>query len=505
MSSHLELLSSERARAKTFLDASPQWIAWKTAHALLLLSPAGLDEQGAWSSPPVSVAPEQLLDVTDSLEALDEQDPVLQAYASMRHVDNLRQQLIDSAEWRAFQQAQHHLHVFVREELRGKRRAMMERRGVVDDGRGADASYTRRQSSEQPQLTSSSSPVQITNTPCSTLSSTSMPSQRASATEQRIPVVVADSLAAAGSRDMMSSTDETSPPGNAFPHTMASSFAPFGSSSSSSPLVSATCALPSTWSTNHIIEVDEYPTFLAAPSAAPITWSAESHHTRCDTDCDYNFGDYGELVPLDHVADTTDAPDEVQRRDHNPHLSVGDSHIESANEARNGTKTNVFVPATSQHQHQHQNHRDAAAIDQLQQNDDGDRGSRRKSSKRRSHSPSDSRYERDRSKRSTSDTPSSIDRRRHTTATSSTEAWRRCVWVQSREFVRKDDLFRLFSRFGRVERVDVPSQRSGCLPFAFVHFVDERDAWHTIGKGQDGSLGSLTVKPCRRPRSFETR
>ena len=69
----------------------------------------------------------------------------------------------------------------------------------------------------------------------------------------------------------------------------------------------------------------------------------------------------------------------------------------------------------------------------------------------------------------------------------------------------KVDLERFFSRYGRVERVDVPAERPGCLPFAFVHFTDDGDARYAIRNGQDGSFGRLTVKAYQRPRRDASR
>ena len=66
--------------------------------------------------------------------------------------------------------------------------------------------------------------------------------------------------------------------------------------------------------------------------------------------------------------------------------------------------------------------------------------------------------------------------------------------MQSQYEMSKHDLTLIFSHFGELERVDVPSPRSGCLPFAFVHFQEEADAKSTIRRAEHGEFGWLKVK-----------
>ena len=73
----------------------------------------------------------------------------------------------------------------------------------------------------------------------------------------------------------------------------------------------------------------------------------------------------------------------------------------------------------------------------------------------------------------------------------------RCVWVQSQWEMCQDDLTTIFSRFGCVERVDVPRPRPGSLPFAFVHFETAEDATQSLVRAVDGAFGCLMVKAYR--------
>ena len=76
----------------------------------------------------------------------------------------------------------------------------------------------------------------------------------------------------------------------------------------------------------------------------------------------------------------------------------------------------------------------------------------------------------------------------------------RCVWVQSRSEMCKDDLTMIFSHFGRVDHVDVPKPRPGSLPFAFVHFEAEEDARWSIRQAVHGAFGCLKVKAYQQRR-----
>ena len=120
-------LLDERASARAVLDVSAAWVAWKTADAAVCptLEMGALDRPLA-SSP--LLVPEEVVGLTDNFAAWDEQDPVLLDYMRVRRVEELREQLMNSVEWRTFHVAQQRLLDFAREELAKKKQALEARR-----------------------------------------------------------------------------------------------------------------------------------------------------------------------------------------------------------------------------------------------------------------------------------------------------------------------------------------------------------------------------------------
>ena len=222
---------------------------------------------------------------------------------------------------------------------------------------------------------------------------------------------------------------------------------------------------------------------------------SEEHRDHTFDECDY--GDYGDSVSLERAAVATDEVAELQSNGYSAQPSAVDSRYKSANDTRDGNTDGGTTTLTSQNPQR--NDRVGDVTDQTQQdNEDGSKVYRRSS--KRSYSSSQDDGGEERSERMNSHVSWSIDRRGYAAATSTDSSYRRCIWVQSREPMHKVDLERFFSCYGWVERVDVPAQRSGCLPFAFVHFTDEGGARYAIRAGQDGSFGRMTVKAYQRPR-----
>jgi hypothetical protein len=128
MTDRYRQLLEERARAKFVLDVSAGWIAWKAADAALRPS-IEADDLDRLSAPfPVSLIPEDVVGLTDSFDSWDEQDPLLLEYTRVRRSEELRERLMNSAEWHSFQEAQQRLLVFAKEELLKKKDALERRR-----------------------------------------------------------------------------------------------------------------------------------------------------------------------------------------------------------------------------------------------------------------------------------------------------------------------------------------------------------------------------------------
>jgi hypothetical protein len=127
MADRYKQLLEERARAKSVLDGSAVWIAWRDADAALRPS-SEADDLDRLSAPLPVLIPEDVVGLTDSFDPWDEQDPVLLEYRRVRGAEELKEKLVNSAEWHSFQEAQHHLLVFVKEELLRKRKALEIRR-----------------------------------------------------------------------------------------------------------------------------------------------------------------------------------------------------------------------------------------------------------------------------------------------------------------------------------------------------------------------------------------
>ena len=127
MTDRYRQLLEERASARAVLDVSAAWVAWKAADAALC--PAL--EVGDLERPLVPfplLVPEEVVGLTDGFAPWDEQDPVLLEYMRVRRVEELREQLMNSVEWRSFHAAQQRLLDFAREELTKKKQALEARR-----------------------------------------------------------------------------------------------------------------------------------------------------------------------------------------------------------------------------------------------------------------------------------------------------------------------------------------------------------------------------------------
>ena len=217
-------------------------------------------------------------------------------------------------------------------------------------------------------------------------------------------------------------------------------------------------------------------------------------HTCVDdeNECDYDEnGGSVQLEPVRMTRDSHPAPN-AGSDPLDSHLSAGDAHMEAVHDGLGAISPEVVASNYSQSPHFRLD--TDTAPDQLQRDNHGDSASPRDSRKRR-HSFSDSEDGRDRPKRSYR-TASTFDGS-STSATPSNEDDRRSVFVQCSEFVHKDDVYKAFARFGRIERVDMPPRHSG-HPIAFVHFLDDRDASDAVRQGQAHAFGILTVKPYRR-------
>ena len=90
-------------------------------------------------------------------------------------------------------------------------------------------------------------------------------------------------------------------------------------------------------------------------------------------------------------------------------------------------------------------------------------------------------------------------RRRHVNGVAAlTSADARAVWVQSKRVdvaLSQFDLTELFSHFGCVRQVDVPTFHAEKLPFAFVHFESEQAAQLTLQRAGRAEFEHVTV--CR--------
>ena len=90
---------------------------------------------------------------------------------------------------------------------------------------------------------------------------------------------------------------------------------------------------------------------------------------------------------------------------------------------------------------------------------------------------------------------------RHTEAAAvQTSADAPAVWVQSKRVdvaLNRADLSEVFSHFGSVRQVDVPTPRAGSLPFAFVHFTNEQDALLTLQRAARGEFEHVMVRAYR--------
>ena len=129
MTDRYKHLLEERARAKSVLDGSAVWIAWKAANAAPRPS-LETDDLDRLSAPLPALISEDVVGLTlsDSFASWDEQDPLLLEYARVRRVEETREQLVNSAEWLSFQEAQQHLLVFAKGELAKKKEALQKGR-----------------------------------------------------------------------------------------------------------------------------------------------------------------------------------------------------------------------------------------------------------------------------------------------------------------------------------------------------------------------------------------
>jgi hypothetical protein len=132
MTDRYKQLLEERARAKLVLDGSAVWIAWKAADAALRPS-LETDDLDRLSAPLPVLMPEDVVGFTlaDSFASWDEQDPLLLGYARVRRAEEIREQLVNSAEWLSFQEAQQQLLVFAKGELAKKKEAQQKGRSSL--------------------------------------------------------------------------------------------------------------------------------------------------------------------------------------------------------------------------------------------------------------------------------------------------------------------------------------------------------------------------------------
>ena len=127
MTDRYRQLLEVRASARAVLDVSAAWVAWKAADAAAQ-STLEVDDLERQSVRCPTLVPEEVVDLTDSFAPWDEQDPVLLEYMRVRRVEELREQLMNSVEWRSFHAAQERLLDFAKEELTKKKQALEVRR-----------------------------------------------------------------------------------------------------------------------------------------------------------------------------------------------------------------------------------------------------------------------------------------------------------------------------------------------------------------------------------------
>ena len=503
---------------------------------------------------------DQLLDVEGDLEALDELSPVLQTRAAMHHVEDLERQVVATEQWRGFQEAQRRLQEVQSDKLLEWTRAMEQRLAAARVRPRTGPPYKQAQPPARSLPASSSSTVQSVQPahPASTLTSTSagsawpsdrvsgiafptgphspvlpassfssaqppisaspstsprpssaLPSYSASSstaifTEPHSPVGVAALPAVLESSDVTSSTrtDDVTPPAASaeVPHTTApsnaldASPAPSGASDPPPPAPDLTFSAGSpapAQSTHDSMEVDTIPLSTPPLSAASFSSPAEFVHMHDDDEDEVDYGENGDPVQLEPVRGTRDSDPATKPEsgELDSHLSAEDGHMEPVHDGQSASTTEAVASNDSHHPSVRL---DTASLDQRQTDNHGNsvlpRGSRK-----RVHISSHSEDERDRSKRvyRTSAPPDS----RSELAGSSREDDKK-AFVACADVMRIDDLHEIFSRFGSVKKVDMPSRPKG-EHIAFIHFFDDRHAWAAIREGIDHAAGISSV-PARR-------
>ena len=554
-------LRVERERAKKALDELPIWSEWKTAHtwALWAVDACVRDRDACVCTNPVLLA-DQLLDVEGDLEALDELSPVLQARAAMRHVEDLERQVVATEQWRRFQEAQRQLQEVQSDKLLEWMRAMEQRLAAARVKPRTGPPYKQAQPPARSLPAPSSSPVQPVQPdhPASTLTSTSAgsawPSDRISGiaspsgphspvlpassfspaqpttsaspstsprpssalpsnitssstatfTEPHSPVGVAASPAVLDTSDVTASTrtdDAALPAASAeVPHANAPSTASDASPARSAasdppqpePDSTSSASLPtrspaSAQSTHDSMKV------VAIPLSTPTSLAREIVHIHDDDEDEVDYGENGDPVQLEPVrgrrdSDPAPKPESGQR---DSDMSAGDGHMEPVHDGQ-GAGTSEAVASNDSH------HPsvciDTAALDQLQRDSHGDSVSPR-DSRKRLHISDHSEDGRDRSKRAYRTPSPHISRSE--LAGSSREDDKK-IFVHCADAVRKDDLHKIFSRFGSVKKVDMPPRSNG-EHIAFIHFFDDRHAWAAMREGIDHAAGISSVQRYRRP------
>ena len=128
MTDRYKALLEDRVRAKAELEVSVVWIAWKAADAGLRPFAQVDDDLDRLSTPLPILLPEEVVALTDGFDSWDQQDPLLLQYLLVRRAEELREQLINSAEWQSFQATHQRLLLFAKEELMKKKEALASRR-----------------------------------------------------------------------------------------------------------------------------------------------------------------------------------------------------------------------------------------------------------------------------------------------------------------------------------------------------------------------------------------
>ena len=128
MTDRYQQLLEDRACARAVLDGSAVWVAWKTTDGGLRPSSQVDDDLDELCTPLPVLLPEEVVALTDGFDSWDQQDPLLLQYLLVRRVEELRGQLINSAEWQSFQAAHQRLLGFAKEELAKKKEALASRR-----------------------------------------------------------------------------------------------------------------------------------------------------------------------------------------------------------------------------------------------------------------------------------------------------------------------------------------------------------------------------------------